>query len=180
MIPLRGLPKPPQRHNSAERVLEGEVLGPQTEAERHARARLEFLAWLLDSSIPIPGTRFTVGLDALIGLVPFIGDLVGVLASSIILAEANRLGVPRSVLTHMAFNVAVEGVVGIVPLFGDLFDAGWKANRRNVQLLNDWAGAPRRTERTSHAFVALLAAGLIAFLALCAWLTYMLLRWLFT
>ena len=79
-----------------ERVLEGEVLGPQSEAEREVRARLNFLAWLLDSSIPIPGTRLTIGLDALIGLFPFIGDLIGVLASSYILAEANRMGVGRA------------------------------------------------------------------------------------
>jgi len=105
--------KPP-----ADRVLEGEVLGPETEAEREVRARLNFLAWLLDSSIPIPGTRLTIGLDALIGLFPFIGDLVGVLASSYILAEANRMGVGRAVLARMAFNVAVEGVIGIVPLVG--------------------------------------------------------------
>jgi len=96
---------------------------------------LNFLAWLLDSSIPIPGTRLTIGLDALIGLFPFIGDLAGVLASSYILAEANRMGVGRAVLARMAFNVAVEGVIGIVPLLGDVFDAAWKANQKNVRLL---------------------------------------------
>ena len=104
-----------------ERVLEGEVLGPESEAERELRERLNFLAWLLDSSIPIPGTRFTIGLDALIGLFPFIGDLLGVAASSYILAEANRMGVGKAILARMAFNVAIEGVIGIVPIFGDLF-----------------------------------------------------------
>src|SRR3954466_7379955 len=96
------------------------------------RERLVWLAWLLDSSIPIPGTRLTIGLDALIGLLPFIGDLIGVALSSYILAEANRMGVGRAILTRMAFNVAIEGVVGIVPLFGDAFDATWKANQKNV------------------------------------------------
>jgi hypothetical protein len=144
------------------------------------RERLAFLAWLLDSSIPIPGTRLTIGLDAIVGLLPFIGDLVGVLASSYILAEANRLGVGRAVLARMAFNVALEGVVGIVPLFGDLFDAAWKANQRNVRLLNAWAERPHQTERASRTFVALLALALAAFLAACASLTYFLLRWLLT
>src|SRR5439155_22097650 len=133
-----------------ERVLEGEVLGPESEAERELRARLNFLAWLLDSSIPIPGTRLTIGLDALIGLFPFIGDLAGVLASSYILAEANRMGVGRAILARMAFNVALEGVIGIVPIFGDIFDAAWKANVKNVQLLNAWAEGPHQTQHASR------------------------------
>jgi len=163
--------KPP-----ADRVLEGEVLGPETEAEREVRARLDFLAWLLDSSIPIPGTRLTIGLDALIGLFPFIGDLVGVLASSYILAEANRMGVGRVILARMAFNVAVEGVVGIIPVAGDVFDAAWKANQKNVRLLNDWAEQPHRTRRASGLFLAGLTAALLAFFGVCAGLTYLLLR----
>ena len=164
----------------ADRVLEGEVLGPETEAEREIRERLNFLAWLLDSSIPIPGTPFTVGLDAIIGLFPFVGDLLGVRASSYILAEANRMGVGRAILARMAFNVALEGVIGIVPLFGDLFDAAWKANERNVRLLNAWAERPHQTQRASRLFLAALAAALIAFLGACGFLTYLLIRLAFT
>src|SRR3954466_11717394 len=141
-----------------------------------ARERLNFLAWLLDSSIPIPGTRLTIGLDALIGLVPFIGDLIGVLLSSFILAEANRMGVSRTILMRMAFNVAVEGVVGIVPVFGDAFDAAWKANQKNVKLLNDWAQQPHRTRRASGLFLVGLTTALLAFFGVCACLTYLLLR----
>jgi hypothetical protein len=102
------------------------------------RRRLERLAWLLDSSIPIPGTRLSVGIDALVGLIPGIGDLLGVLASSYILVEAARMGVGKAILLRMACNIAIEGVLGIVPLAGDIFDAAWKANQRNVRLLNDW------------------------------------------
>src|SRR3954467_1465794 len=141
-------------NTSRERVLEGELLAPESDEQRRARERLAFIprlpgslhppprqrlafiAWLLDSSIPLPGTRFTIGVDALIGLFPFAGDLIGVVASSYILSEANRLGVGRTVLARMAFNVAVEGVIGIVPFLGDAFDAAWKANVRNVRLLN--------------------------------------------
>ncbi|HJS78291.1 MAG TPA: DUF4112 domain-containing protein [Burkholderiales bacterium] len=93
------------------------------------RRKLERLAWLLDSSIPIPGTRFSIGLDALIGLVPFLGDLIGVLLSTYIVGEAARLGAGRSVLARMVLNVAVEGLAGLVPLAGDVFDAAWKANK---------------------------------------------------
>jgi Domain of unknown function (DUF4112) len=129
----------------AERVLEGELLAPESDESRAVRERLKFLAWLLDSSIPIPGTPYSIGWDAIVGLLPFIGDLIGVVASSYILAEANRLGVGRTILARMAFNVALEGVIGIVPLLGDLFDAAWKANMRNVQLLDAWAERPHAT-----------------------------------
>jgi hypothetical protein len=165
--------KPP-----TDRVLEGEVLPPESEAERGLRERLNFLAWLLDSSIPIPGTRFTVGLDALIGLFPFIGDLLGVVASSYILAQANRMGVGRAILARMAFNVAIEGVVGIVPIAGDVFDAAWKANQKNVRLLDAWAERPHATRRASRLFLALLTLALIGFFVACGALTYLLLRWL--
>ena len=160
----------------SERVLEGEVLPPESAQERETRERLRFVAWLLDSSIPVPGTRFTIGVDALIGLVPLIGDLIGVLASTYILAEAGRMGVGRAVLARMAFNVALEGVVGIVPLFGDVFDAGWKANVRNVRLLEAWAERPHQTRRASGLFLAGLGAALLVFLGACAYLTYLVIR----
>lgn len=157
---------------------EGEVLGPEVPGEREARERLRLLAWLLDSSIRIPGTRFTIGLDALIGLLPFLGDLIGVLLSSFIVAEARRLGASRSVLARMAFNVAVEGLVGLVPFAGDVFDAAWKANQRNVRLLEAWVERPRKAERASTTVVAIVIVGIAAFAAVTISLTYLLLRWL--
>jgi hypothetical protein len=102
--------------------------------------RLRRLAWLLDSSIQIPGTRFRIGLDALVGLVPLIGDFIGVAFSAVILLEAARLGVSKRILARMALNVALEGLLGVVPLAGDLFDAAWKANQRNRLLLYVAAG----------------------------------------
>ena len=163
----------------AERVLEGELLAPESDESRAVRERLKFLAWLLDSSIPIPGTPYSIGLDAIVGLLPFIGDLIGVVASSYILAEANRLGVGRTILARMAFNVALEGVIGIVPLLGDLFDAAWKANMRNVQLLDAWAEHPHATRRASRSFLALLTLALIGLAALGGALLYLLFAALF-
>jgi hypothetical protein len=116
-------------------------------------SRLRRLAWVLDSSIPIPGTRFTIGLEALIGLVPVIGDFIGVAFSAVILLESARLGVGKRILARMALNVALEGLAGLVPLAGDVFDAAWKANQRNVRLLNEWLERPTRTERASGWFV---------------------------
>ena len=142
------------------------------------RQRLKRLAWLLDSSIPIPGTRLSIGIDALIGLVPFLGDVVGVLLSSTILVEAARIGVSRSVLARMALNVAVEGLAGLVPLAGDVFDAAWKANQRNVRLLDQWLDQPRRAERSSFLLVGGIVAGLATLVAICLLLSFLALRWL--
>jgi hypothetical protein len=110
--------------------------------------------------------------------VPVLGDLLGVLASSYILAEAARLGVGRGVLLRMALNVAIEGVAGAVPLAGDIFDAAYKANQRNVRLLERWMEEPRRAERASLALVAGIALGLIALVMAGLLLMALALRWL--
>jgi len=142
------------------------------------RERLARLAWLLDSSIPIPGTRITIGLEALIGLFPVVGDVAGVLLSSYILREAAALGVSRSILLRMGFNVALEGLVGMIPLAGDLFDAAYKANQRNVRLLDAWLEQPRAAQRSSRAFVVSLTAGLVVLLLLICAAGFLLARWL--
>jgi hypothetical protein len=141
-------------------------------------ARLRWLAWLLDSSIEIPGTRFTVGLDALIGLIPGLGDVIGVLISGYIVKEAAKLGIPKATVARMALNVVIEGLAGIIPFAGDVFDAAWKANQRNVRLLDAHFADPRGTTRTSRLLVTLIAVGLIALIALIGTLTFLLGRWL--
>ena len=140
------------------------------------RRRLGRLAWLLDSAIQVPGTRFRFGLDAIIGLVPGFGDVAGVLLSSYIVREAARAGAPKSVLLHMAWNVAVEGIVGMIPFAGDVFDAAWKANQRNVALLEAHFANPERTRRTSGIFVASLIAALIALIVLTSTATFFIVR----
>lgn len=140
--------------------------------------RLRRLAWLLDSSIPIPGTKLTVGLDALIGLVPGIGDLIGVALSSWILKEAHALGVSKAVLARMTLNVLIEGAVGAVPLAGDVFDAAFKANQRNVKLLGDWMAQPRKEAKAGWLFLAGMLAAIVAVLAIAILLAWLLLRWL--
>ena len=141
-------------------------------------ARLRRLAWLLDSSIPIPGTRLTIGIEALLGLIPFAGDLAGVVLSGYIVAEAAALGASRAVLARMALNIAIEGLAGMVPLAGDIFDAAWKANQRNVRLLERWMEAPARAERASLGFVLGIFTALAALVAFSLALTIVALRWL--
>jgi hypothetical protein len=124
-------------------------------------ARLRWVGWLLDSSIPIPGTRFSLGLDQLIGLVPGIGDLIGGFLSLYIILESARLGAPRGLLARMGWNVAVDTLVGEVPILGDLFDIGFKANIRNLTLLDRYLRHPDEVRRSSRRFTALLLVGLL-------------------
>jgi hypothetical protein len=156
---------------------QGRVQSVESPGAHEARERLRTLAWLFDSSISIPGTRFTVGLDALIGLIPVLGDLIGVALSSLILAEANRLGAPKSVLWRMAGNVGIEGLVGMVPFAGDVLDAVFKANQRNVKLLDAWYQNPGKTERASRWFGVLLIATAVLFLGLSIYAGFVILRW---
>jgi hypothetical protein len=123
--------------------------------------RLRRVGWLLDNSIPIPGTRFRLGIDQVIGLVPGIGDLIGGVLSLYIILEASRMGAPRGLLARMGWNVAVDTFVGEVPILGDLFDIGFKANIRNLVLLDGYLQRPAEVRRASRRFVALLVLGLV-------------------
>jgi hypothetical protein len=107
-------------------------------SRRATLERLERLAQLLDTALVIPGTNFRFGADAIIGLVPGIGDAITTAISAYIVYEARRLGVPRHVLVRMIVNVALDGLVGAVPLVGDVFDTMWRANIRNVRLLRKY------------------------------------------
>jgi hypothetical protein len=98
--------------------------------------RIERLGYLLDNAIRIPGIGYRIGYDALIGLIPGVGDVAGIALSAYIIVEAARLGAPPAKLLRMAFNVGLEALVGGIPLLGDLFDATWKANARNLDLLH--------------------------------------------
>ena len=138
--------------------------------------RLRRVGYLLDNSIAIPGTRFRFGIDALIGLVPGIGDLVGGALSLYIILESARMGVPRSVLARMGWNVAVDTLVGEVPVLGDLFDVGFKANLKNLALLEGAVQAPVEARRANRRFVVLLSLGLVLLTAGAIALTVLLVR----
>ncbi len=107
---------------------------------REAMARnLERLAWLMDRAFSIPGTRITVGLDALLGLLPIGGDvLTGLVQTGLVLVALSHYKVPKTVAVRMMANVLIDVIVGAIPLLGDLFDVGFKANTRNVQLLESY------------------------------------------
>ncbi|HEX2076652.1 MAG TPA: DUF4112 domain-containing protein, partial [Longimicrobium sp.] len=109
---------------------------PDPTPQDRALRRLDALGYLLDNSIRVPGTGFRFGADALIGLVPGLGDAAGSLMSAYIVVQAARLGAPPSSLVRMLLNVGIEALVGAIPFAGDLFDAVFKANLRNLELLH--------------------------------------------
>lgn len=100
-----------------------------------AMVRIEALARVMDSIVAIPGTNVRVGFDALLGLVPVVGDVVSQAISSYIIWEARRLGVSRWTMTRMIGNSLLDMTVGAVPVVGDAFDVAFRANLRNLALL---------------------------------------------
>ena len=98
-------------------------------------ARLDALARIMDSAFQIPGTNIRMGVDALLGLLPGIGDAISASISSYLIWEAKQLGVSKLVLARMAGNVAIDTVIGAVPFAGDIFDVAYKANVKNIALL---------------------------------------------
>lgn len=111
-------------------------LAQANEAGRELK-RLQRLAKILDSAVAIPGTKFRFGLDSVTGLVPVVGDGVTAVASGYLVHRARKLGVRKRTLTKMYRNVALDLLLGAVPLIGDLFDVGFKANLRNLRMLEE-------------------------------------------
>ncbi len=149
---------------------------PSQEAAK-AQEKLKALAWLLDSSIRLPG-GFRIGVDALLGLVPFLGDAAGVLLSGYIVIQAARLGTPPSVLLRMVLNVGLEGLIGLIPVIGDVFDAAWKANQRNVQLLGRHLDNPSNTAGASRRLLGVLLLLVVLLVALMTVLSALFLSWI--
>lgn len=132
--------------------------------------QVDRLAWLLDNSIYIPIINYRIGLDALIGLIPGLGDAAGLVVSSFIVLQAMRLGAPRAILGRMVLNIVIEAVVGLIPVVGDFFDATFKANVRNVRLLRLAFADPTNSRVINQAsgkgIIAAVLAGLTGLIVL--------------
>jgi len=124
--------------------------------------RLRRLGRWLDAGIRVPFTSLRVGIDPIIGLVPGLGDAAGAILATWILFEGYRLGASRATLVRIAGNIAVDALTGTVPLLGDAFDVAWKANLRNIALLERHAMDPARARASDRRFIAALAAGVVA------------------
>ena len=123
---------------------------------------LDMLSHILDDFLRIPGTPIRFGLDGIVGFIPGIGDILGGLASTIIIFAAWVRGVPTITIARMVMNVAIETAVGSVPVLGNLFDIGWRANRRNYKLLEGSIADPRKHSAASWAFFAVVGCALLA------------------
>jgi hypothetical protein len=137
---------------------------------------LDLLSHLLDDFIRIPGTPIRFGLDGIVGFVPGIGDLLGGLASSILILAAWVRGVPRVVVVRMVANVAIETLAGSIPLLGNLFDIAWRANRRNYRLMTTALADPRRRTLGSWLFLGAICAVLALLVAVPVFLAGLLLE----
>lgn len=151
-----------------------------TPSEQAALARLHGLGKLLDGAVGVPGTGLRIGLDPLLGLVPVVGDWIGAALSSYIIVRAAGLGASGATLLRMTGNLALDLLIGAVPVLGDIFDFGFRANQRNLALLEQHMQAPARRRRADLAVVLGVAGGLLVLvvgaLSLMGWLIYSLLQ----
>jgi hypothetical protein len=116
---------------------------------------------MLDSSIPIPGTKWKIGFDPIVGLIPGIGDVIGAVLSGYIILEAVRMEVPTFTLARMLVNVGIDTVLGAVPAVGDVFDAAWKSNMMNVALLERHLTATGDAPRKRHNVLGLMVLAVV-------------------
>ena len=136
------------------------------------------MARLWDEAIRLPIIG-RVGLDAVVGLVPGIGDIAGGLMAGYGLVIAARLRAPAAILLRMLLNIAVDTLGGVVPLVGDIFDSQWKANTRNLALLEAWLAEPQRARRRSVILLLAVAAAFCALVTLTVWLAVQVVAWIF-
>ncbi len=136
--------------------------------------RMRAIARILDDAVRVPGTKIRFGLDALLGLVPGAGDAVTGAVATYAIVLAAQLGASPAVIVRMAVNVLIDVVFGAIPLLGDIFDVAWKANRKNVQLLERYQANPQKVRRSSWLLVGLMlliiAAAIVGVFVFVVWL----------
>jgi len=147
------MPKPDQPIPQPAKEVDVEVLRP--DAKELESPIMRFLATLMDDLFLIPGTRVRVGLDPILGLFPGFGDTSANFISAVALIETAKRGIPKIVLARMAGNILINAVCGCVPVLGDAFSVWFKSNKRNYELLRQYAkpGARTRSTRSDWLFV---------------------------
>ena len=149
---------------------------------RRGLERLRSLARLFDQAFAIPGTRFRFGIDALFGLVPGLGDVAGAMVAVYALHVARTLRAPATIQLHMLSNIAIDATVGTVPVLGDLFDFFYKAQTRNLALLENWLQSPEKATRRSRRGLLLLPLAIfvvfVTLTVLGVWVLYLFVSWI--
>jgi hypothetical protein len=134
------------------------------------------LSRLLDTAIGLPG-GFRIGIDPIIGLVPGIGDVIATALSLWLVYDATRLGIPKRVLARMILNIIIEAAIGAVPVLGDFIDAVWKANVRNMRLV-EAAYRPMLPERPLWKLIAIIGGALLVVYGSLFLAFYLLVSWI--
>lgn len=146
-----------------------ELSVPEPRSRVEVERSLEQLSRLMDGLFRIPGTGWRIGLDAIVGLIPGVGDFATTAVSLYILAAGVRYRVPKATLLRMAANIGIDYLLGSVPVVGDLFDVAWKSNQMNVELLRRRASVTTeeaaRGRTSDWLFLAVIVVGLLALLA---------------
>src|SRR3954471_7630350 len=161
-------------------VGEPEIIPPRRVPVNITDEQLEQLTRLLDDIFVIPGTNIRFGLDPLIGLIPGLGDFITGIMSFLIIYGAWQRGLPKVTMARMFANIAIDTVVGIIPIGGDFFDAAWKSNRMNYNLLMRTKGGAEKSH-TLHdwLFLLALALGMMVLVVLPVVALLFLARWIF-
>lgn len=148
-----------------------EPIDPLTPAADPDMARLDALARLLDNQFRVPGTNLRFGLDGIIGLVPYLGDMAGFVISGLLMRLMLRRGAGPVIMLRMLGNFVLDAVIGIVPLLGDLFDFGFKANRRNVNMLKKYytEDTPRPSAKGSLTLLGMVFFALFILVIWAIW-----------
>jgi len=149
---------------------------------RRGLERLRSITMVFDQAFAVPGTKWRFGLDALFGLVPGLGDIAGGIVAAYALSVARNLNAPAVIQLHMLSNIALDALIGMVPILGDLFDFAFKAQTRNLALLDDFVATPHKTARRSRGGLLLMAIAIIfvfaTLTALGIWMLVILFHWL--
>lgn len=127
--------------NSLQTHIRAQENRTESEAQEAMLQMLRRLAYFLDFAFQVPYTKFRVGMDGILGLIPGIGDAIGTVLSLFIVIQAMRFGLPVASVTRMLYNVAIDTLIGTVPILGDLFDVAWKANMKNIEILEGFLNA---------------------------------------
>lgn len=155
---------------------------PNTTNKSHVASlrRLRRISNLLDNAIPIPGTKYRIGLDPILGLIPGGGDLISSIFAGYVVFKSAQMGVPQETLVQMAANIVFDTVAGTVPVAGDLLDVTWKANVKNIELLDAHLGSPEPAgKKADWLFVAALLLGLALIVAGVIFLSVLFFGWVF-
>ena len=131
----------------------------------------------MDSQFRIPGTNIKFGLDALIGLIPGIGDITTFIISGMMLSVLAKNGASGFVLARMTLNIVLDALIGSIPVLGDIFDVGFKANERNLKLMREHYFEGRHKGSALKVIIPLLLF-LFIIVGCIAWLSYKFIIWL--